>query len=85
LKIAAMTPMPARDAAVLRYLAPVGALPTMTLSDAAGRRIDTRTLPPGNGDEQEARLDLGRVPSGVYLVELRDATGRSVLPIVISR
>ena len=85
LKITAVMPMPVREGGTLRYLAPSGIAPTLAFSDAVGRELFSRQLPPGTGDEQETRLDIGGLADGIYFMALRIPSGGSVLPIVVSR
>ncbi len=83
--ILSVRPVPASDGAGVHYTAPRGSLPTLRLTDAAGREVLSTALPPGDGMEQRTDLDLRSVASGVYLLELRLDADRSARAIVISK
>ncbi len=84
-QILSVAPVPTRDRVTLRYVASAGASATLTLIGAGGTAVDTWALTVAPGVEQAASVDLAHVPSGTYFLELRDAGGRSTLPIVIRR
>lgn len=61
-----------RSSAVdIAYNAPQGSMPMLGLVNLEGRRIFTRELPRGTGEEQSLHMSLEDVPAGLYLLELR--------------
>ncbi|MEM8600095.1 MAG: T9SS type A sorting domain-containing protein [Bacteroidota bacterium] len=77
LALDAVFPNPVRDAATLRYALPTTAAVRLTVTDVLGRTVLTRVEGVRPAGEHEARLALGDLPSGVYVVRL-DANGTTV-------
>jgi hypothetical protein len=80
LAIAAISPMPARDAFDVRFTAPTQEPSRLELLDVTGRRVTERTV----GGTGPARFNIGNdVRSGVYWLRLtqgvRSATARVVV------
>lgn len=46
--------------------------------DAHGRLASTRPGPPQSGSPSVMTLDVGRLPSGIYFVRLRDGRGEAI-------
>ncbi len=76
---------PLSSAVAVSYDAPEGLIPSASLIDMTGGTVLSRELPYGNGKEQEARIALGDLAPGVYLLELRVGKDRSTVPIMLSR
>lgn len=62
---------PLSSAIDIAYNAPEGSMPMLGLVNLEGRRIFTRELPRGTGEEQSLHMLLEGVPAGLYLLELR--------------
>jgi hypothetical protein len=60
-------------------------IPTITLIEMTGRRIELGVLPEGTGEVQEVLFDFGTTPSGTYMLEIRNGDGEesSSMPIII--
>jgi hypothetical protein len=58
-------------------------MPTLVVTDIAGRGVIRRQLPQGTGSRQEVLVETGGLPSGLYRFELHDRAERSVIPVVI--
>ncbi|MEM8599440.1 MAG: T9SS type A sorting domain-containing protein [Bacteroidota bacterium] len=77
LALDAVFPNPVRDAATLRYALPTTAAVRLSVTDVLGRTVLARAEGVQPAGEHEARLALGDLPSGVYVVRL-DANGTTV-------
>lgn len=84
-RIEGIRPNPASSDVVVRYRGPVGGELRLRVLDGVGREQSAMELPMGNGDEQEVRVRVEELPSGVYMLELRNGGERSALPIIIKK
>ena len=82
--IHAVSPNPASHLLTIRHEAPVGVRAALTLRDIAGREIIATSVV-GSGAVDETQLDVADVPSGHYVVELRDRAETSTATVVITR
>lgn len=69
----------------VHYRAPVGAVPQLVVYDMLGRAVGTKTLDPGTGEEQVADVGEGKLPSGIYRIELRDRAERDATGVAVQR
>ncbi len=84
-RIVSVGPNPARDEIDVRYWLPSGGLGRLLLMDAIGRIVLHMDLKEGSGGETRVGIPLDRVPSGVYVLQLVNATERSVVPLIINK
>lgn len=84
-RIQAIRPNPVSHEAAIVYRAPSGSVPVLRLISTTGQEVFSMPLPAGSGEDQETRLDLGIVASGVYTLELRDGNELSTMPLVIRK
>lgn len=84
-RIQAIRPNPVSHEAAIIYRAPSGVVPVLRLINTTGQEVFSIPLPAGSGEDQETRLDLGVVASGVYTLELRDGNELSTMPLVIRK
>lgn len=84
-RLQSIRPNPVSHEAAILYRAPAGAEIAIRLVNTTGQEVMTGTLPPGTGEEQEIWLPLGSVDSGVYMLELRDGSEISTMPLVIQK
>ncbi len=81
--IKAVLPNPVLGRAVIRYRAPDGSRPSVSLVELSGRRIPLGSLPAGNGAEQEVLFNFGDTPAGTYMLEIRDGEESASTPVII--
>lgn len=72
-------PQPASELIRLRSEQPTESASEIRLLDLSGRVLSRQTLPAGSA---EARFELGGLPQGIYLVELREQGRSQVLHFV---
>lgn len=68
-------PNPVQDAVTVEVLAPKAGSATFEVLDVAGRARQTQSRELAEG-LNEVELRLGALPTGIYLIRLRDAAGR---------
>jgi hypothetical protein len=68
---------------VVEYRAPAGSRPLLTLYDATGRAIITRSLGEDGALDRDATIPMPA--SGLYVIELRDRDERSSAPSIVTR
>jgi hypothetical protein len=83
--IEGVSPSPAESDLRVEYVAPAGAVPLLRMIDLTGADAASMQLEPGTGGTQNVQVDVTRLPSGIYMLELRDGVERSVVPVIIRR
>jgi hypothetical protein len=81
--IRGVMPNPSNADAIVLYRAPLDSYPRLKVIDATGRSVMEIALAVGTGADQEARLDVGALPTGLYRIELHDRAERAAVPIVV--
>jgi hypothetical protein len=81
--IRAIQPNPITTDALVVYRSPVGTFPVLAITDLAGRTLVVNYLPEGTGAEQQIRIPINDLSSGLYRFELRERAIRSALPVLI--
>ncbi|MBK8910746.1 MAG: hypothetical protein IPM61_05390 [Chlorobi bacterium] len=83
-RVTSIRPNPLTDGAAIRYIAPIGARPTLRLVDLLGGTARTVELPAGIGREEVYHPNLDGVPAGIYLLEIAVGSEKNAIPIIIA-
>lgn len=83
-RVTSIRPNPLTDGAAIRYIAPIGARPTLRLVDLLGGTARTVELPAGTGREEIYHPNLDGVPAGIYLLEIAVGSEKNAIPIIIA-
>ncbi len=82
-RIESVRPNPVRDAAVIRWHAPVGEETHMVLVNVQGREVLDLALPTATGGQQTTTLTTRSIASGLYRLELRDRAARDFVTVMV--
>ena len=85
LRIASTTPNPATDAASVTFVQKNESAVSLSLSSVLGAVMFEEQLGTLGAGEHTARLNVRNVPSGTYLLTLRNATDKETVTITIVR
>lgn len=84
-RIESVAPNPAGTHAYVRYHIRRGISASLFLVDLAGRDLADWNLPVTAEESAQTEIDLRTVPSGIYLLQIRDGAEYGSVPIAIVR
>lgn len=82
-RIFSVVPNPGDEEVTITYRAPEGLQMNLRVLDPLGRVMKVRPLNAGSGDAELVRLGLDGLPTGLYLLELRDREEVVAVPLLV--